>query len=318
MLVREFMQTEVVTIQAGQTVPDAVVKMATLEARRLLVTEEGRLVGLLTAGAVTRTLQKSSGPQTPWGIVFQAAFTQVRDIMTTEVFAVQETDDLPSAIASLLEHHVGGLPVLDEGGLLSGILTLTDVLRAAVVQGPQPGWGQVRDQMSTSVLSVTPETPLSEAAARMTVTRTRVMPVTARLTAPDPVRTATTPGLQGEAGHGTRNAASEGRALLGVLHLRDIRAAITHAEDGHGPTVMGDRYFLGGQTVRDMMRSPSATIHPDTALIGAVVAMQRADVNGLPVVGDDGGLLGVITVSDVLRAMLGVSPPVPDHGAALV
>lgn len=46
--------------------------------------------------------------------------------------------------------------------------------------------------------------------------------------------------------------------------------------------------------------------------------MQRADVDGLPVVGDDGDLLGVITVSDVLRAMLGVSPPVPDHGAALV
>lgn len=55
---------------------------------------------------------------------------------------------------------------------------------------------------------------------------------------------------------------------------------------------MGDRFFLGGQTVHDMMRPPSATIQPDVELIGAVLAMQRADVNGLPVVGDDGDLLG--------------------------
>jgi CBS domain-containing protein len=238
--------------------------------------------------------------------------------MTTEVFAVLETDDLKVAIASLLKHHVGGLPVLGGGGLLSGILTLTDVLRAAVVQGAQPTWGLVRDQMSTVVLSVTPEMPLSEAAARMTVTRTRVMPVTASLIAAGPASTHTPPDPHGRAGDGTRSAVGRGRVLLGVLHLRDIRAAITHAEDGHGPTIMGDRFFLGGQTVRDMMRPPSATIHPDTELIGAVVAMQRADVHGLPVVGDGGGLMGVITVSDVLRAMLGVAPPVPDHKTALV
>ena len=262
MLVREFMQTEVVTIQASQTVPDAVVKMGTLEARQLLVTEEGRLVGLLTAGAITKTLQKSSGPQTLWGIVFEAAFTQVRDIMTTEVFAVLETDDLRVAIASLLKHHVGGLPVLDEGGLLSGILTLTDVLRAAVVQGFQPNWGLVRDQMSTVVVSVRPEMPLSEATARMTVTRTRVMPVTASLIVAGPVSTDIAPDLPGQVGHGTRSAASGGRELLGVLHQRDVRAAITQAEDGHGPTIMGDRFFLGSQTVHDMMRPRAPPFSP--------------------------------------------------------
>lgn len=106
MLVKDLMQTEVVTVQADQTVPDAVVRMGTQEGRRLLVTEDGRLVGLLTAAAITRTLQKSSGPLTPWSIVFQAASTRVRDVMTPEVYTVLETDDLRLAIASFLEHHV--------------------------------------------------------------------------------------------------------------------------------------------------------------------------------------------------------------------
>lgn len=283
MIVRDVMQTEVVTIQADQTVPDAVVKLGTLEARRLLVLDGKRLVGLLTSGEITRTLQKSSGPQTPWGIVFQAAFTHVRDIMTHEVYSVLETDDLQVAIRSLLKYHVGALPVLGEAGVLSGLLTLSDVLKGAL-RHPQPGWGLVRDHMSTRALSVTPEMPLSEASARMTVARLRVMPVIAYL--------------------GHEPSASGSRALLGVLHQRDIRAAITHAEDGHGPTVLGDRFFLGGMTVRDMMRPPEIKILADAKMIEAVRAMQLADVHGLPVVGNDGDLLGVITVSDVLQLMV--------------
>ena len=305
MLVRDLMQTEVVTILANQTVPDAVVRMGTLEARRLLVTEDGRLVGLLTAAAITRTLQESSGPQTPWSIVFQAASTRVRDVMTPEVYTVLETDDLRLAIASFLEHHVGGLPVLGEGGSLGGILTLTDVLKAAA-RGSQPGWGLVRDHMSAEVLSVTAQTPLAEAAARMTVTRLRVMPVVA----------GAGPSIHGEGGQVQEGAATRSPVLLGVLHQRDIRAATAHAEGGHGPTIMGGRFFLGAQTARDLMRPPSATILADATLTEAVRAMQLADVHGLPVVAGNGDLLGVITVSDVLRAMLGDALPASGASAS--
>lgn len=284
MIVRDAMQTEMVTIQADQTVPDAVMKMATLEARRLLVIDGHRLVGLLTAGEITQTLQKSSGPQTPWGIVLQAASTHVRDFVTREVFTALETDDLQMAIRSLLDHHVGELPVLDAQGTLSGMLTLTDVLRAAT-QDPQPGWGLVRDHMSAGVLSVTPEMPLSEAAAYLTVTRLRVMPVVA--------------------GAGQEPVSAERRRLLGVLHQRDIRAAITRAEDGHGPTLLGDRFFLGGLTVRDMMRPPINKIVSSAKLIEAVRSMLMAEVYGLPVINEADDLLGVITVSDILRLMVG-------------
>lgn len=288
MIVKDAMQTEVMTIQADQTMPDAVVKMGTLEARRLLVTDGKRLVGLLTSGEITRTLQKSSGPQTPWGIVFQAAFTHVRDIMTHEVYTALETDDLKVSIQSLLDHYVGELPVLDAEGAFSGLLTLTDVLRAAA-QDPQPDWGLVRDHMSAGALSVTPETPLSEAAAYLTVTRLRVMPVVA--------------------GTGHEPFSAGRRRLLGVLHQRDIRAAIIHAEDGHGPTVLGDRFFLGGLTARDMMRPPTNKILADAAVMEAVRAMLMADVHGLPVIDDDEDLLGVITVSDILRLMVRATFP---------
>jgi CBS domain-containing protein len=289
MIVRDAMQTEVVTIQTGQTLSDAVMKMSTLEARRLIVVDGKRLVGLLTAQQVTQTFQKSSGPQTPWGTVFGATSTHVRDVMTRAVFTVLETDDLQVAICALLKRHVGGLPVLGEDGVLSGMLTLTDVLRVAAC-APHPGLGQVRDHMSAGVVSVTPETPLSEAAARLTITRLRVMPVIA--------------------GPGHEPFFAGDRVLVGVLHQRDIHAAITHAEDGHGPTILGDRFFLGGQTVRDMMRPPGNRVLASAELTEAAQAMQKADVHGLPVVTDNGDLLGVITVSDILRAMVGDMVPV--------
>ena len=181
---------------------------------------------------------------------------------------------------------------------MSGILTLTDVLKAAA-RSSQPGWGLVRDHMSAEVLSVTAQTPLAEAAARMTVTRLRVMPVVA----------GAGPSIYGEGSQVQEGAATRSPVLLGVLHQRDIHAA-HHARRGRTrPHHHGGRFFLGAQTARDLMRPPRATILADATLTEAVRAMQLADVYGLPVVAGNGDLLGVITVSDVLRAMLGDALP---------
>ncbi|MGY2896639.1 hypothetical protein [Deinococcus sp. UYEF24] len=57
-------------IQADQPLPDAVVKMGTLEIRRL--------VGLLTDPEITVALQKSSGSQTPCVLVSGAVHAHAR------------------------------------------------------------------------------------------------------------------------------------------------------------------------------------------------------------------------------------------------
>ena len=54
----------------------------------------------------------------------------------------------------------------------------------------------------------------------------------------------------------------------------------------------------------DVMCPPCAHVGPDTTAQDAAVAMLQHDVRGLPVVTEDGTLLGVVTVSDVLDALV--------------
>lgn len=307
MLVRNAMQTSTVTIGAQESLPQAVTTMQTLGVRRLLVLSGKALVGLLTDGALARALPHLSDQRTPWEFLVLAGNLKVSEVMRREVFTARPDDDLHRAISVMLERHVGGLPVLYEDGTLVGILTLTDVLRAAV---PGPGsipsdwdvsdWdaatlGTVREHMSGEAVTVSPDLPLSEAAARLVITRLRVLPVT------------------------------QGRTLLGVLHQHDVRAAaareqVAHGAVVHGPSFMEDHFLLQNRTlqnctVRDLMCPPGAEVHADAPLSEAIRAMLQADVHGLPVVGGGvvggsvvGGsqreFLGVITISDIFRVLL--------------
>lgn len=64
-------------------------------------------------------------------------------------------------------------------------------------------------------------------------------------------------------------------------------------------------------TVRDMMVHDAATVAPDTKTRDAVDIMVQRRLRALPVVGDKGEVLGIVTEWDVMRALL---PHIPRAG----
>lgn len=56
-------------------------------------------------------------------------------------------------------------------------------------------------------------------------------------------------------------------------------------------------------TVADIMTGDVVSVVPDTPLVQAADLMSRKRINRLPVVGSDGSLLGIISRSDLVRAM---------------
>lgn len=56
---------------------------------------------------------------------------QVKDIMTTEVITVSTGDSVELCAKLMQENNISGLPVLDEGGKVSGIVTEGDLIRRA-------------------------------------------------------------------------------------------------------------------------------------------------------------------------------------------
>jgi CBS domain-containing protein len=54
---------------------------------------------------------------------------QVRDVMTTEIWSVSPDSTIDDVIAIMTKRRISGVPVVDEAGLLVGILTEGDLLR---------------------------------------------------------------------------------------------------------------------------------------------------------------------------------------------
>jgi len=126
-----------------------------------------RLVGLVTADAILAA------------VLDNLAALQVADVYSADAVTVREDDDLGRVINQLREHGVSRLPVLNENGYLTGVVTTQDVVdfvtrrEQRATRGDRAGDSArmldlpVYDVMSSPVTTTTPATPLDEAVGRM-------------------------------------------------------------------------------------------------------------------------------------------------------
>jgi len=59
-------------------------------------------------------------------------FMSVQNVMTHDVFCVKATDRVVDAWLALMEKDISGAPVVDDDGLLVGVLSVTDIYRAVL------------------------------------------------------------------------------------------------------------------------------------------------------------------------------------------
>lgn len=100
----------------------------------------------------------------------------VRDLMTEQVFAVREDDDLTAVRDVLYDHHVRHVPVVDDDHNFVGMISHRDLLRHALIeQSDLPRYleeavlekTRAREIMDRDVERVEPDTAIQEAAAVM-------------------------------------------------------------------------------------------------------------------------------------------------------
>lgn len=99
------------------------------------------------------------------------------------------------------------------------------------------------------------------------------------------------------------------RRVLGVVSESDllVRVSGTHLSLPSGHRLSGrseERRKLHAATARELMTSPALVISPHAAIAQAASHALRSRVRRLPVVDDDGVLVGIVTRSDLLRAFL--------------
>jgi CBS domain-containing protein len=129
--VSEVMQREVVTLRADDRLDLADDIMRLGRVRHMPVLEGERLVGILSnRDLLAASLTKALSFEPAHRRAFMRS-VDVREVMSKEV--VTASPDLPLADAAriMIERQIGCLPVVKDEGRLLGLLTETDLLRAA-------------------------------------------------------------------------------------------------------------------------------------------------------------------------------------------
>ena len=120
MFVRQIMTRRVVTVSPETTLAEARRLLDEHRIRHLPVLVNGRLVGIVS----DRDLGSASAAD--------GRRTAVGRVMTPKPFTVSSDARVEEAARLMLDHHVGGLPVIDAGEL-TGIVTGEDLLRAVLI-----------------------------------------------------------------------------------------------------------------------------------------------------------------------------------------
>jgi CBS domain-containing protein len=134
------MTREVVSVEESDSLTNLLESMHALRFRHLPVTEDDRLIGLVTERDLLQISTSNLLPHRTEQDRALFARYRVRDVMVRDVISVNPDTPITTAGQLLLDKRVGCLPVVDSNNDLVGILTSSDfvasVVRAAKASNP--------------------------------------------------------------------------------------------------------------------------------------------------------------------------------------
>jgi CBS domain-containing protein len=210
------------------------------------------------------------------------------DLMTKPVHSCQPHDDLQRAAQLMWERDCGILPVLDPEQHVIGVITDRDVCMAAYTRGQRLRQMDVGSTMAKAVHAVREDDPLETVEAVMRCTHARRVPV-----------------LDGQ------------RSLVGVLSIHDL--AWAHRMSGHPAGGLEDEAVVRtiaetcqrgvgrvvspqAEVASDLMTRPVHHCRTNDALDRVAGVMWNHGCGSVPVVGDGGRTIGMVTDRDICMA----------------
>ena len=267
MRVRDVMTSgTLATIRPGDDAALATQMMLWTNARHLPVVRDGEVIGVVSERDVLHHRQDGQRA---------GASLAIDEIMRSPAVVVDADAPLATAVSLMFTHKLGCLPVVERSALV-GMLTTTDLLRHeldSALEGPAGTLpSAVRAVMKPAPAVVAPTSELFDAAALMGARGIRHLPVV-------------------DGAH----------RVVGIVSDRNVRAAL-----GDPRRFLADpdaRERARGMTVADVMSKPAITVLSDAPIDAAIERFVHDNVGALPVVADDGKLVGMLSYLDVIQAL---------------
>ncbi|HWS22679.1 MAG TPA: CBS domain-containing protein [Methanoregula sp.] len=264
---------DVISVPPTQSIFGAVEIMTKCGFRRLPVTDAGskKLRGIITSGDVINFMgggDKYKLVQVRHGGNLLAAVNEsVRTIMTQQITTLAHDSRISDAVDIIVKKKIGGLPIIDDDGVLNGIVTERDVLR---VLGAERSTFTVEDVMSSSLRVTSPDCTIANVAHDMTQYRFRRLPVVS-----DDV-------------------------LYGMITATDIMKYLGSREVFSRLTT-GNVAEVMGLPVRTLIGGDLFTTTPMQSINLAAREMLTRNIGALPVI-EGSRLIGLVTEFDLVRA----------------
>ena len=281
MQISDVMTHSVIAAPPGMSLALAQRLMDEHRIRHLPVVQEGQLAGLVSDRDLRQALPSPTTTLTQAEFTYKMGTLAIATCMTRDVLTVPPEADLVQGMRQLLAGPYGCAPVLT-GGQLVGIVTAIDGLRGFLMDiGCVAARMPIRAHMQYAPLTGRQDDLVSQAQHRMQSADVRHLPIVAA--------------------DGT---------LLGLLSDRDLRQA------GASTLPPLSRYeaplLLMTMLVKDIMRTDVTTVGGETTLADAGQLLLEHKIGCLPVLHHDRTLVGMVTVTDLLRAYLAFQKPGAD------
>jgi len=132
MLVKNWMSKKVITVDANDSMQDAVKLLKEHSIKMMPVMKNEKLVGIITDRDLKRASASDATTLDVHELLFLVSKIKVRDIMTKDPIMIPDDFTVEETAEILLKNKISGAPVIDSEGHVVGIITQTDLFRVLI------------------------------------------------------------------------------------------------------------------------------------------------------------------------------------------
>ena len=285
---------DVITLEPNKTLYDARNSLMAYNISRVVLAKDNKPIGILTEKDISRFLYEDTSGRRLNEIRLDELATSKQQLVT----ANDETD-LKTCAKLMIDNQISSIVIVDADGNLKGIFTKSDMTDMYAKYYAKKGL--VEDYMSKRVFTVDPDETVHVVLLLMTNNKVSRVVVTKDS---KPIGIIT------------------GRDLLPMSILSDAYFFRYQSDTPKEQTTSDERvasppptkiqrkypkYIPSGIKsiflAREVMTHDPMSVSKDSDLANAARIMSRNNISGIPVVGSTGDLIGIVTKSDIVRAI---------------
>jgi CBS domain-containing protein len=118
-VVKEYMKSNVISVEKSLTLKEVAEIMTKNNVGSVIVVDHGKPIGIITEKDIIRALGNGKDLN-----------TKAEEIMTASLITIREDAPITGALSLMRTNNIRHLPVVNEDGKLTGILSIRDVARA--------------------------------------------------------------------------------------------------------------------------------------------------------------------------------------------